>query len=43
MAEQFLRTMLTPAVRDAQRRNYRRTYPEYGTTIRAEGNAAVKP
>lgn len=36
MAEQFLRTMLTPAVRDAQRRHYRRTYPEYGTTTRAD-------
>ena len=31
MAEQFLRTMLTPAVRDAQRRHYGRSYPEYGS------------
>lgn len=36
MAEQFLRTMLTPAVRDAQRRYYGRAYPEYGTATRAD-------
>jgi uncharacterized protein len=36
MAEQFLRTMLTPAVRDAQRRHYGRSYPEYGSTMKPD-------
>lgn len=36
MAEQFLRTMLTPAVRDAQRRHYGRSYPEYGPTVQPD-------
>ena len=36
MAREFLRTLLTPAVRAAQRRYYGRAYPELGATSESE-------